>query len=276
MNILSTKKLNNGIEIPYLGLGVFRSEDGEETYNAVRWALDAGYRHIDTAKIYGNEASVGRAIADSGVAREEIFLTTKLWNEDMRQGRQLQAFQESLDLLLTDYVDLYLIHWPVKGKYVESWKAMEEIYASGRAKAVGVSNFHQHHLEDIAAVSDLVPAVNQIECHPRLSQEPLRAYCESKGIAFEAWSPLGGSINPLVKEDAFIAIGKKYGKSAAQVILRWDLQRDIITIPKSVHQNYIQQNAQIFDFELSAEDMAAIDAMNRNERVGGDPDNFNF
>lgn len=276
MDLRSTKKLNNGVEIPYLGLGVFRSKNGEETYNAVRWALEAGYRHIDTAAIYRNEESVGQAIIDSGIPREEIFLTTKLWNEDMRQGTEREALEKSLERLKTDYVDLYLIHWPVPGKFVGSWLVMEELYKTGKVKAIGVSNFHQHHLEEVLAAGSIVPAVNQVECNPFLTQEPLVAYCEAKGIAFEAWSPLGGSIAPIVGEKTLVEIGKKYGKSGAQVILRWDLQRGIITIPKSVHRERIIENADIFDFELTQEEMAAISAMNKNQRSGADPDNFDF
>jgi diketogulonate reductase-like aldo/keto reductase len=274
MNILSTVTLNNGVEMPQLGFGVFQSAVGKETYQAVLWALEAGYRHIDTAMIYGNEADVGQAIIDSGVPREEIFLTTKLWNEDMRQDRQEEAFQESLDRLQVDYVDLYLIHWPVPGKFHDSWKALERIYATGKAKAIGVSNFQIHHLETILQDAKIVPAVNQVELSPQLSQVPLTEYCNSKGIAVEAWSPLGGGV--LVGDPRLAEIGAKYGKSAVQVILRWDLQRGIITIPKSVHQNRIIDNTKIFDFELSDEDMNYINSLNEDKRTGADPDTFNF
>ena len=275
MDLRTTRKLNNGVEIPMFGLGVFRSPEGKETSDAVRWAIEAGYVHIDTAKIYGNEKSVGQGIRDGGVAREKLFVTTKLWNDDMRQNRQMQAIDESLKLLGVEYVDLYLIHWPVEN-YLESWKCMEKILASGKARAIGVSNFQIHHLDKVLAETDIVPAANQIEIHPHLTQEPLRKYCEGKGIALEAYSPLGGQGSTVMSDPVMKKIGDKHGKSPAQVALRWDLQNGIITIPKSVHQKRIVENAQVFDFELSADEMAAINALNRNERNGGDPDNFDF
>jgi diketogulonate reductase-like aldo/keto reductase len=194
----------------------------------------------------------------------------------MRKGRQLEAFEDSLKLLKTDYVDLYLIHWPVADKYKESWKVLEELYQSGRVRAIGVSNFHKHHLDDLLAEAKVLPVVNQVECHPRLSQKSLVEYCNKLNIAFEAWSPLGGGGGDLVNDERLKKMGAKYGKSAAQVILRWDLQRGIITIPKSVHKDRIISNADIYDFELTQEDMAIMNAMNENKRVGADPDNFNF
>jgi len=278
MDINTTKKLNNGVEIPLLGFGVYQAKEGEEAVNAVRWALEAGYRHIDTAAVYQNEESVGRAIIESGIPRDKIFLTTKLWNDDMRKGRQKEAFEESLKRLKTDYVDLYLIHWPVAGKYKESWKVLEELYQSGKVRAIGVSNFHKSHLDDLLADAKVVPAVNQVECHPWLNQEPLFDYCNKLNIAFEAWSPRcgTGTGKALLNDERLKAIAAKYNKSAAQVILRWDLQRGIITIPKSVHKERIFANTDIFDFELSKEDMSIINEMNENKRVGPDPDNFNF
>jgi len=274
MNLTSTVTLNNQVKMPQLGFGVFRSAEGKETYQAVRWALEAGYRHIDTAMIYGNEESVGKAIHDSGIPRAEIFLTTKLWNDDMRKDRQEKAFQESLDRLQVDYVDLYLIHWPVAEKFHETWKIMEKIYRTGKARAIGVSNFQQHHLETILANAVIVPAVNQVELNPQLSQVPLFDFCTGKGILMEAWSPLGGG--ELVSDPRLAEIGAKYQKSAVQVILRWDLQRGIITIPKSVHKDRIINNTKIFDFELSAQDMAAINSLNQDKRTGADPDTFDF
>jgi diketogulonate reductase-like aldo/keto reductase len=276
MDITSTKTLNNGVKIPVLGLGVFRVENDRVCTDAVRWALEAGYRHIDTAAIYGNEEATGKGIRESGVPREEIFLTTKLWNEDMRMNRQEAAFEESLKRLGTDYVDLYLIHWPVPGKFAESWKVMEKLFRDGRIRAAGVSNFHAHHLEEIAKISDLVPAVNQIECHPLLSQKALVDYCEKKGIAVTAWSPLGGVKLNLAENETLKKISAKFGKTPVQVVLRWDLQRGIITIPKSVRKERIIENRNIFDFELSADDMNVIDSMNKDQRAGSDPDNFNF
>ncbi len=275
MNLQTTKKLSNGAEIPVLGLGVFRSKDGQETSNAVRWAIEAGYIHIDTAKIYGNEASVGQGVRDSGIAREKLFVTTKLWNDDMRANRQLQAIDESLKALGMEYVDLYLIHWPVEN-YVESWKAMEKILASGKARSIGVSNFQPHHLETLMAQSEVMPVVNQVEMHPYLTQEDLRRYSGEKGIAVQSWSPLGGQGGNVLDDAKIKEIADKYGKSPAQVIIRWDLQHGVITIPKSVHKERIIENADVFNFQLSDADMAAIDSLNKNSRVGPDPDNFDF
>jgi diketogulonate reductase-like aldo/keto reductase len=277
MDIHSTKKLNNGVKIPYLGLGVFQCRDDEETVNVVNWAIEAGYRHIDTAALYGNEKSVGQGIRKSGIDREKLFVTTKLWMDDMRQGTQIKAFEKSLRLLQFDYVDLYLIHWPVAGKTRESWKVLEEIYKSGRTRAIGVSNFTEHHLDELLSDAKIIPAVNQIECHPRLSQQPLAAYCEKLGIAFEAWSPLGGTGGDLLNDPVLKKIAGKYAKSVAQVVLRWDLQRDIITIPKSTHKARIIANADVYEFELSADEMKAINDLDRSpQRVGPDPNRIDF
>ena len=266
MDRTSTKKLNNGVEIPLVGLGVWMAKD-DQTVQAVDWALQAGYRHVDTAKIYGNEAAVGRGVKASGVARDKVFLTTKLWNDDMRQGRQREAFEESLKALGTDYVDLYLLHWAVEGVYIDSWKVLENIYKEGKARAIGVCNFQQHHLEKLMAECEIKPAINQFECHPFLTQEPVIAHCEKLDIACEAWGPLGGRGTPLVNDPKLTTIGEKYGKSAAQVMLRWNLQRGLIVLPKSVHQERIVSNGQLFDFSLSAEDMNEISAMNQNKRL---------
>jgi len=276
LTLASTTTLNTGTEIPLLGLGVFRAENGKETEQAVSWALEAGYRHIDTAAAYGNEESVGKAIRDSGIPRSEIFLTTKLWNEDSRRGTEVEAFNRSLDLLGTDYVDLYLVHWPVPGRFVASFMALEPLYRSGHVKALGVSNFHRHHLETLAEATDLVPAMDQIECHPLLDQKRLVEYCHGRGIAVTAWSPLGGVKLNLTKDATLAAIGERHGKTAAQVILRWELQRGLVTIPKSVRKERIEANAAIFDFELTNRDMLEIGDMNRDRRSGSDPDNFNF
>lgn len=276
MDITTTKRLNNGVEIPRLGLGVFRAEN-DEAEQSVMAALRAGYRHIDTAAIYGNEEGVGRGIKNSGIKREEIFVTTKLWNDDMRQGRQEAACEESLRKLGMDYVDLYLIHWPVAEKIQQSWKVMEKLYKEGHVRAIGVSNFLQHHVDLLMEVAEVTPAVNQSECHPYLNQKELREASAKMGIAFEAYSPLGGmGKGSLVQLPLLVEIGKKYGKTAAQVILRWDLQSDIITIPKSVHESRIKENADLYGFALSAEDMAAIDALNKDQRVGSHPDHFTF
>ena len=273
--------LNNGVKMPMLGFGVFQVEDGQIAIDAIKTAFDAGYRHIDTAAIYGNEKSVGKAMKESGLKREEIFLTTKLWNEVQRTGDPEAAFAQSLSDLDTDYVDLYLIHWPVKGKYVDTWLAMEKIYKSGRAKAIGISNFHEHHIADIKKVWSVVPAMNQIELHPYLTQKPLLECCKEHNILPQSWSPLGGSGSSgvrdnMLKDDVITAIGKKYGKSPAQVILRWNIDLGIVVIPKSVTSSRIRDNINIFDFKLTAEDIAAIDALNQNKRSGADPDNFTF
>ncbi len=268
-------QLNNGVRIPQLGLGVFRAADGDETQNSVKWALEAGYRHIDTAKIYGNEKSVGDGIQGSGVARGDIFLTTKLWNDDIRQGRTKAAFAESLEALRTDYIDLYLIHWPADG-FEQAWADLEELYVVGKIKAIGVSNFHRLHLEQLEKTAKILPAVNQIESHPYLSNQELIDLCHSKGMAVEVWSPLGG-IKGNVLEDAVLhELASKYGKTPAQIVLRWDIQRNVIVIPKSVHRERILSNQEVFDFELSQEDMALISSLNRNQRVGSDPDHFDF
>ncbi|MBV7389536.1 MULTISPECIES: aldo/keto reductase [Enterococcus] len=268
-----TKKLANGLEMPRFGLGVWRV-DPEDAINSVKWAIQAGYRLIDTAAIYKNEAEVGEGIRQSGVSREELFITTKLWNADQGYETAHQAFDESLKKLGLDYVDLYLIHWPVPGKFNDSWKAMEEVYESGRAKAIGVSNFHQHHIEELMTTAKIKPMVDQVEIHPTLTQEPLRKYLASENIAVEAWSPLGQG--KILSNPTLMKIAETHQKSVAQVIIRWHLQSDIIVIPKSVHENRIKENFDVFDFELSPDDMKEIDSLNINERLGGDPDNFNF
>lgn len=274
MTLSATKKLSNGLEIPRFGLGVWRAADGEETVNAVRWAIESGYRLIDTAAVYKNEESVGEGIRQAGVPREELFITTKLWNSDQGYETALKAFDESLEKLGLDYVDLYLIHWPVAGKYKDSWRALEEIYASGRAKAIGVSNFQPHHLDDLLTDAKVVPVVDQVELHPTFTQKTLKDYLDKKDIAIEAWSPLGQG--QTLENPVLIEIAKKHGKTAAQVTIRWHLQSDHIVIPKSVHENRIKENFDVFDFELTEEEMIQIDALNTNERIGADPDNFDF
>lgn len=269
----TTKKLANGIEMPRLGLGVWRVEENDAT-NSVKWAIENGYHLIDTAAVYKNEKGVGEGIRQSGIKREDLFVTTKLWNADQGYESALKAFDASLERLGLDYVDLYLIHWPVEGKFNDSWRAMEEIYESGRAKAIGVSNFHQHHIEKLMTTAKIKPMVDQIELHPTFTQEPLREYLAQEGIAVEAWSPLGQG--KILENSTLVEIGQKHNKSAAQVIIRWHLQSDIIVIPKSVHEERIKENFDVFDFELSSEEMKQIDGLNINERLGGDPDNFNF
>ncbi|WP_042349220.1 aldo/keto reductase [Bacillus massiliogorillae] len=273
-NLQDTVTLHNGVKMPKFGLGVYKVEDGSEVINSIKYAVKAGYRAIDTAAFYKNEDGVGQAIKEIDIPREDLFITTKVWNDNQGYEETLAAFEKSLKKLNLDYVDLYLVHWPVKGKYKETWKALEKIYREGRAKAIGVCNFHIHHLEDLLEEAEICPMVNQVELHPYLSQVELRAYCASKDIKVEAWSPLGRG--RLLDDSKLAELAKKHNKTVAQIILRWDLQSDIITIPKSTKEHRIIENATIYDFELTDADMQVIDSLNRNERTGADPDNFDF
>ena len=273
-NINDCTTLHNGLKMPWLGFGVFQIKDGQDVEYAVRKALEIGYRSIDTASVYGNEIGVGKAIKASGIPREDIFLTTKVWNDDQRKKRTMAAFQESLQRLETDYVDLYLVHWPVAGHYQETWQVMEDIYQSGLAKSIGVSNFLIPHLEAILHEGQTVPCVNQMEFHPFLVQPELLKFCQSHKIQMEAWSPLmqGNIVSvPTVKN-----IADKHKKTPAQIVLRWDLQHQVVTIPKSVNPKRIEENTQIFDFELSQEEMDMLDALDQSKHFGPDPANFNF
>ncbi|MEU9370126.1 aldo/keto reductase [Streptomyces avermitilis] len=269
-----TVTLNNGIQIPQLGFGVFQVPDAETTA-AVTAALEAGYRSIDTAAIYGNETGVGTALADSDLTRDELFVTTKLWNADQGYDATLKAFDASIDKLGLDYIDLYLIHWPTPARdlYRETWKAIEKLVADGRVRAAGVSNFQPAHLRRLLDGASLVPAVNQIELHPGLQQAELRALHAELGIATEAWSPLAQGA--VLEEAALTDIAARHGKSPAQVVLRWHLQLGNIVIPKSVTPARIQQNIDVFDFTLSDEEMTAIAAIDRGLRTGPDPDTLN-
>lgn len=275
MAIQSTITLNNGTVIPQVGLGVFQTPDGDTTVNAVQTALENGYRHIDTAMIYRNEASVGEGIRRAGLPRGDFFVTTKLWNDDIRAHRGKDAFQESLDRLGLDYVDLYLIDWPAD-EWQQAWDDLQEIYASGRAKAIGVSNFQKHHIDELLANSDVLPAVDQIESSPQFTNHELIGQLRSKGIVAEAWSPLGGTGGNLLGSPVLAEIGAKYGKSAAQVVIRWHIQRGVVVLPKSTHAERIKQNFDVFDFNLTSEDMTDITALNTGKRNGADPDNFDF
>ncbi|MDF2925626.1 MAG: glyoxal reductase [Paenibacillaceae bacterium] len=266
--------LKNGVKMPWLGLGVWKMEDGGVVADVVKSAVGLGYRSIDTAAAYRNETGVGQGIRECGVPREDLFITTKVWNSDQGFDSTIAAFESSLDKLGLNYLDLYLIHWPVKGKYIETWRALVKLYEEGRVRAIGVSNFHVHHLQDIIQDSGMAPMVNQLEFHPYLTQKPLLAFCKEHGIQMEAWSPLAQGA--LVDHPVLNEIGAQYGKTASQVILRWDLQQGVVTIPKSVRASRQQENADVFDFVLSDKDMAAIDALNQDKRMGSDPDNFNF
>ncbi|MFI0897562.1 aldo/keto reductase [Streptomyces sp. NPDC020983] len=275
MTHIPSLELNNGTSIPQLGFGVFQIPP-DDTRQAVLTALESGYRHIDTAQMYGNEKEVGDAVRESGLARGDVFVTSKLNNGHHARDAALTAFDRSLDDLGLDYLDLFLIHWPLPGvgDFTETWHALEEIYASGRAKAVGVSNFQPHHLERLAQSSSTVPAVNQIEVHPYLAQDDVRRYNAAHGIATEAWSPIAQG--KVLGDPVITAVAERLDRTPAQVTLRWHIQRGDIVFPKSVTPARVAENAQVFDFELTPDDMAAITALDRGERTGPDPDHFNW
>jgi diketogulonate reductase-like aldo/keto reductase len=273
-NIKGTVTLSNGVSMPYLGLGVFGINEGRDIKKAVINALNTGYRHIDTASMYQNEMGVGQGVRESNIPRKEIFITTKVWNTDQGYDQTLNAFDRSMDRLGFDYLDLYLIHWPVPGKYIETWKALEELYQQGRVKAIGISNFLEHHLVELLASCEIRPMVNQMEFHPYLIQQSLMDFCKSNNIQFEAWSPI--MKGRVMHIDTLRRIGEKYGKSPVQIVLRWDLQKGVVTIPKSSRPERIESNAKIFDFVLSEEDMRRIDLLDKHYRLGPDPDNINF
>ncbi|WP_415319174.1 aldo/keto reductase [Clostridium perfringens] len=278
-NLNSTITLNNGIEMPRVGLGVFRVENSSELVNAVKVAIKNGYRSIDGAAIYGNEEAMGEGIREgikeAGISREDLFITSKVWNADLGYESTIAAYEASLKRLDVDYLDLYLIHWPVEGKYKEAWRALEYLYKEGRVKAIGVSNFQVHHLQDLLKDAEIKPVINQIELHPYLSQEKVREFCKENDIQVEAWSPLMAG-NGLLENDILKEIAKKYNKTTAQVVLRWDLQNQVITIPKSTNEGRLVENIDIFGFNLSKDDMDRIDSLNKDLRVGPDPDNFDF
>lgn len=267
-----TITLNNQVQIPVIGYGVWQVEDNIQ--ECVETALECGYRHIDTAAAYGNESGVGRALEHSGISRDQIFITTKLWNEDMRQDRTAEAFQESLEKLRLDYVDLYLLHWPVKEKYIHCYREIEKLYRQGLIKAIGVSNCLQHQLDPLLQACEIIPAVNQIQLHPQWVQTDYIAYMKAKGIAVEAYSPLGHG--NLIHDPTLQEIAKKYERSTAQIMIRWHLQRGVIVLPKSSHPNRIRENINVFDFEIAPEDMDRITGLNRDVCFNGHPDTFNF
>lgn len=269
----STKKLRNGVEIPYLGLGVFLVKDPAECENAVKAAIKNGYRSIDTATRYENESFVGNALKAVDVPREELFITTKVWVSDFGYEETKQALHRSLKEMQLDYLDLYLIHWAAPN-YAETWRAMEDLYEEGLVKAIGVCNFQIHHLEKLMETARITPMLNQIETHPLFHQKELREYMEQHGIAHEAWAPMAQGRENLFENPTLQTIGEKYGKTTAQVMLRWHLQRDTIIIPKSIHEHRIIENANLFDFALTDEDMQAIDQLDTGSRIFGDPDDI--
>lgn len=270
----ATVSLNNGVNMPWVGLGVYKAESGEPTKNAVLQALKDGYRSIDTASFYDNEESVGEALRESSVPREEIFLTTKVWNDEQGFEQTMEAFERSRQKLGVDVIDLYLIHWPVPGKYKETWGAMEKLYNEGKVKAIGVSNFTEEHLENLMKEAKVTPAVNQVEYHPKNAQKGLREFCETHGIQMEAWRPLGRG--DLLEDETIRQIADRHGKTPAQILIRWCLETKVVTIPKSITPERITANAQVFDFSLMAEDIQAIDGMNEDLRYGYHPDDFPY
>ena len=273
----SVLTLNTGAEIPQLGIGVFKVDD-DECERVVSDALELGYRHIDTAMIYRNEAAVGRAIANSGIPRDELFVTTKIWNSDQGKDTTAAALETSLELLGLDSVDLYLIHWPapLREKYVETWLALEELAAAGRTKAVGVSNFEPEHLENILEAGSVVPAINQVELHPAFQQRAVRHVGEPHGIITEAWGPLGQGKYDLAELPGLGELATKHGKTIQQIVLRWHIQEGVVVFPKSVRKERMAENLDIFDFELDANDMNTMVAMDSGRRVGTHPDDGNW
>jgi len=270
MDLGSRTRLNNGVEMPWLGYGTYKVGPGEVAEKAVTDALEVGYRHIDTATYYGNEVDVGNAIRKSDIVRDEIFVTTKLWNSDQGYDSASRAFEDSIERLDIEYLDLYLIHWPVPGKFCESWAALEDVYRSGRVRAIGVSNFLMHHLEELLSDCSVVPVIDQVEFHPHLARLDLLEFCGSREIQMEAWSPL--KQGAITHDGRMTDIGLRYGKSASQVTLRWNLQHEVVTIPRTINRSHMQENADIFDFELTNAEMRTIDSMDRGENVGPDPD----
>jgi diketogulonate reductase-like aldo/keto reductase len=272
-----TLTLNNGIEIPQVGLGVWQAAEGSEVENAVRAALETGYRLIDTAAIYGNEVGVGKAIKQSALPREEVFITTKLWNAHHAYDEALPAFEESLQKLDCGYIDLYLIHWPLpmEGKFTEAWKALEKLYSDKRVRAIGVSNFKPHHLDELLSDAQTVPAVNQIELHPMLQQQGTRDYCVERGIVVESYSPLMRAGEAL-EHPVIARLAQQHGKTPAQIVLRWHIQNGLIVIPKSVNRERIRENFDLFDFELSQNEMQSIAGMDEGKRIAADPDSAAF
>ena len=271
LHIKFFKELNNGVKIPIFGLGTYLNNNGRQTIDSILYALEIGYRHIDTAAMYENEKEIGEAVRKSGILREEIFVTTKLWNSDHGYENTIKAFRRSLKLLGLSYIDLYLIHWPVENVRLESWRALEKLYNDGLCKSIGVSNFMERHLEELLNNSSVIPAVNQVEFSPFLYLKELQNHCESKGVALESYSPLtkGHKLN----NPRLIEIARSYKKSTSQILIRWCLQKGIIVIPKSSQKNHIKENIDVFDFNISEADMNKLDNLNENYRSTWDPTN---
>jgi len=269
--------LNDGNAMPQFGLGVWKASDGDEVESAVKTAIKAGYRLIDTAMVYQNERGVGKAIRESGANREELFITTKLWNSDQGASNVRPALEASLERLGLDYIDLYLIHWPTpaRGLYIETWQELIKLQAEGLIKSIGVSNFQIEHLEELKKHTSVMPSVNQVELHPHFSQRELRDYCKQNGIQVESWSPIGGSKGNVLENDKLEQIAKAHGKSPAQVVIRWHVQNDLIVIPKSTNEGRIKENFEVFDFELSLDEMQMIDSLDIGQRFGPDPSTMN-
>jgi len=271
LNIQSTVKLNNDVRMPILGLGVYQSPPGRVTRNAVNFALRVGYRHVDTARIYGNEADVGEAVRESGVPRGDLFVTTKLWNSDQGYDSTLRACEASLKRLGLDYLDLYLVHFPVPDVRKESWREMETLLKKGRCRAIGVSNFTIRHLEELITESDVIPSVNQVEFHPFLYQRELLKYCQKQGIQVEAYSPLARGER--LKHPRISSLAQKYSKTPAQLMIRWGIEHGLVVIPKSTREERIRENSQVFDFDISDDDMRSLDSLNEDLRLNWDPTN---
>jgi diketogulonate reductase-like aldo/keto reductase len=269
MDISSTVTLNNGVRMPRLGLGVWRAASGREVQDALRWAFEAGYRHVDTARLYGNERDVGQVLRRTGLPRDQVFITTKLQNRDHGYERAKAALDASLRDLGLDHVDLYLIHWPVEGLRTESWRALEEALAAGKTRAIGVSNYLPRHLDELLAASSVAPAVDQVEFSPYLFQRELLEHCRERGIQLEAYSPLTRSRR--LDDPRLVAVAREHGKTTAQVLIRWALQHDLVVIPKSVTRERIYENAAVFDFALSPSDMAQLDELDAGEHQAWDP-----
>lgn len=270
MDIFSKITLNNGVKIPVLGLGTYLMKPGEETYNACKWALEVGYRHIDTASFYRNEADVAKAVRDSGLERQEVFVTTKVWNDDQGYEKTLKAVERSLKLMQFDYIDLVLVHWPVPRLRKETWKALERVYDEGICSAIGVSNYTINHLQELFNYANVIPVVNQVEFSPFLYQKELLEFCELNNIKIEAYSPLARGRkfdHPLIQE-----LSSKYNKTPAQIMIRWALQIGTIVIPKSSQKERIVENAQVFDFEISPKDMEKLDSLHEGYRVAWNPE----